>query len=71
VEKTAFRYYTFKGIAMKMTFEQWKDIVNAIIEARWGLSADDLPDYCYYASYVSGDTPLECAKLAVNAAMDY
>jgi hypothetical protein len=56
---------------MRMSFELWKDIVNAIIEARWGLSADDLPDYCYYDCYAAGDTPLECAKQAVKAAMDY
>lgn len=53
-----------------MTFKEWMRKVNVIIEAKVGLSADDLPDYCYQDCYDAGETPTATARQAIRNAKD-
>lgn len=52
----------------RLSFDQWKDRVSGIILHRVGLTADDLPDWCYYDSWQVGDTPSQAAVSAIRAA---
>jgi len=52
---------------MKKTFEQWKKAVDAWLEAKAGLAADDLPDQPYRDWY-EDDLP---AKSAAARALRY
>jgi len=57
---------------MKRTFEQWKAIVNAIVESlAGGLSSDDLPDYDYRTAYENGVSPSTAARKAIRAAREF
>ena len=49
----------------KKTFEQWMAEVNKAIEAKIGLSSDDLPDCPYDVWYEDGKS----AKAAANKAL--
>ena len=63
-----------KGVYMarkRITYEQWLTRVNEIIDGVLGVTVDDLPDYCYADSYQCGDSPAECARQVVSAAMEY
>ena len=55
----------------KMTFEQWKRIVDSVISSKVGLSSDDLPDWSYYDAYTSGVSPSVAASRAIRNAKDY
>lgn len=41
------------------TFEAWFDAVNAEFEARCGLTAEDMPDQCWWDWWEAGYTPAE------------
>ncbi len=55
----------------KMTFEQWKTLVNQHINHMCGMFADDLPDYDYWRDWNNGVTARVAAFRAINAAKDY
>ena len=50
------------------TFYTWKAKVNAIIEAKYGLSSDDLPDVCYSDWFEDEVTPAQAARRALRNA---
>ena len=54
-----------------MTFQQWMRKVDAIIDAITGMSADDLPDYCYADAFEDGVKPATAARRAIGAAQEY
>lgn len=62
------RDLTWRKIA---TFEEWKRAVDACVEARLGLGADDLPDFDYRRAYDAGRTPAATAAAAIRAARDF
>ena len=49
-------------------FQQWKRQVDRCIEARIGLSSDDLPDVAYRDMFDYGDSPDEAAVAALEEA---
>lgn len=49
-------------------FESWMKEVNAYVQARIGLTADDLPDCCYRDWFDDGVEPKEAARNAIKAA---
>ena len=49
-----------------MTFENWMDKVNAIVESKYGVSTDDLPDLCYVDMWEDDYTPAQAAKSAIQ-----
>lgn len=53
---------------MPLSFDEWKRIVDNEIIKRTGLSADDLPDYCYRDDYEDGRKPQWSAVAAIKAA---
>lgn len=53
---------------VKLTFEQWKKLVDQAVVALCGLSSDDLPDVDYYTWYSQGVTPKAAAKKAIHLA---
>lgn len=53
-----------------MTFEQWLEKVNAIIESKVGLSYQDLPDCSYHDWYDEGVSPSVAAKRAIRLAKE-
>ncbi len=61
----------YRKIEKKFTFEQWKEQVNRVLEARLGLSADDLPDWDYRSAYDDGILPTVAATRAMRAAEDF
>jgi hypothetical protein len=50
------------------TFDAWMAKVNAIIEAKYGLSSDDLPEVCYSDWYEDEVTPAQAARRALRNA---
>jgi hypothetical protein len=52
------------------SFEQWKRNVDLIIQRKTGLSADDLPDYCYRDAYEDDLSALTAANRAIMAACE-
>ncbi len=42
------------GASMKLTFDQWKQEVDAWISRIMGLTSDDLPDWDYWKAWDSG-----------------
>ncbi len=55
---------------MKMTFAEFMAAVDRVIQARFGVSADDLPDFCYRDSFEDGMTPRQAAAAAIRAARE-
>jgi hypothetical protein len=53
-----------------LPFAQWMHSVDLTIQRITGLSADDLPDYCYRDAYEDGLSPAQAARRAVRAAME-
>jgi hypothetical protein len=53
-----------------MTFTQWMTAVDAALDDRLGVRADDLPDLCYRDLYDAGYTPHEAAQAALDNAAD-
>lgn len=51
---------------MKMSFQQWMNKVNQIINAKIGLDSGDLPDCCYLDWYNDGMTAASAATRAVR-----
>lgn len=51
---------------MPRTFEEWKRLVNELIENHCGLGADDLEDQPYYRWYEEGLTVYEAAAHALK-----
>ena len=51
-------------------FNGWMAKVNALIEARLGMSSSDLPDCCYRDWYDEGVTPKGAASRAIKAAKE-
>ena len=64
-----------KGDAMPtttMTLDQWMQAVNALVERKYGLSTDDLPDCCYADWFEDGMLPSTAARKAIkNAGGDF
>jgi hypothetical protein len=52
-------------------FDAWMAKVNKILDRRTGLTADDLPDYCYRDDFDDGATPSQAASHAIRAAKDF
>jgi hypothetical protein len=63
--------YKYNPIRRGLTFEQWKYAVNTIVEARAGLSADDLPDWDYRGSFDNGESASTAARKAIAAAKEF
>ena len=51
-----------------MTFIDWLCKVNRAIEARYGLTTDDLPDCPYRDWFEDGMSPTTAARMALNNA---
>lgn len=49
-------------------FDEWKAIVNQIVQRKCGLSCDDLPDYDYMSEWEGGSTASDCADAALEEA---
>ena len=52
---------------MKISFEDWMKEVNKEVESAVGMSANDLPDYCYRDAYDDGKSPKSVAKAAIRS----
>jgi len=52
-------------------FKAWKDKVNNYIIRKTGLSADDLPDFCYADYFERGETPSATARAAIENAGEF
>lgn len=52
------------------SYDEWMLAVDANVQRLCGLSADDLPDYCYADAYDDGRSPSEVARAAVRAARE-
>lgn len=48
------------------TFSQFMELVDSAIESRTGQDCESLPRYDYYREFVSGVSPADCAKYAVE-----
>lgn len=57
--------------ARRPGFDAWKAKVDALIQRKTGLSADDLPDFCYVDAFDDGATPAQTARDAIRAARDF
>lgn len=55
---------------MEKTFESWMYAVNTIIEARTGMSSDDLPDVCYRDMFDDEASASYAARFAIRNAQD-
>ena len=51
-----------------MDFETWLAAVDAECVKLAGLGRDDIPDWCYWDSWESGETPNEAAVQALEEA---
>lgn len=51
-----------------LSFDQWMQVVNRLVEAGIGLSTDDLPDMPYRDWYDDGMKTARAAARAVNGA---
>ena len=51
-------------------FDQWMAKVSRIMYRRCGMGPDDLPDWCYRASYDAGETANDAATQAIAYAKD-
>ena len=49
-------------------FDTWMTMVNLQVERLCGLSADDIPDYCYWDNFDAGISPKVTAEEALEAA---
>lgn len=45
----------------EMTFSEWMDAVDVVLEARIGLCSSDLEDQCYADMYEDGYSPESAA----------
>lgn len=52
-----------------VNLDNWLEEVNAIVEKKWGLSVDDLPDVLYADWFEDGVTPKEAAEKWIANAM--
>jgi len=50
-----------------MTFQEWMDEVDDKLYVRCGLESDDLPDACYYDSYIDGLELSNTTNLSVTS----
>lgn len=55
----------------RLTWEAWMRLVDAAVARIAGLSAYDLPDYCYRDAYDDGESPTATARAAIRAARDF
>lgn len=46
----------------KLSFEQWMQKVDAVLEKKCGLSHHDLEDFCYRDAYDDGEAPSTVAR---------
>lgn len=51
-----------------MTFSEFMVAVDDILETRYGVISDDIPDFCYADAHARGDGPLLTAVAAFRAA---
>ncbi len=51
-------------------FAAWMAKVDAIIAAKFGVGADDLPDFLYLDEFEDGATPKQAAFAAIKAAKE-
>ena len=54
----------------KLSFEVWKQHINAWLFRKYGLTSDLLPDIDYWTLWDSGSTSIEAAKQAVANAKE-
>ena len=52
------------------TFDDWMARVDEAVQLKAGLSAYDLPDYCYRDAYEAGTPAVTVARAAIRAAKD-
>ena len=55
---------------MKQTFKEWMSKVDKIVEAKIGLSVDDLPDFMFHDAYDDGVSPTKAATQSIRDADD-
>lgn len=53
-----------------MTFDEWKNKVNAEVQNLIGLSADDLPDFTYRDAFEAGESPESVAQQVVDKELE-
>jgi len=54
----------------RLSFEQWKKLVDENIVTRCGMTSDDLDDWCYVDDYEDGMSPSRSAARAIRNAKD-
>lgn len=59
------------GSTAAQTFETWMKAVNAVILAKTGVEADDLPDFTFMDEWEDGATPSQAAKAAIAWAKEF
>jgi hypothetical protein len=62
--------FSRQSIKEDLLFQQWMKNVDLIIQRKTGLSAYDLPDYCYRDAYEDDIAPLTAANRAIKAALE-
>ena len=55
---------------VKRGFDDFKRVINTILEKEFGILSDDLPDYCYRDNYDDGISARETAYEALDNAGD-
>lgn len=55
---------------MAKTFAEWLEQVDLKVQARCGMSRDDLPDVNYRDMFDQGDSPSTAASYAIRNAKD-
>lgn len=58
------------GLPRLTNFDSWMIQVDCECAKLCGLSAWDLPDYCYADAHEDGMTPRQAARAAIRAAKD-
>jgi hypothetical protein len=59
-----------RGINRATTFEEWKRLVEMVVQAKTGMSCDDLDDWRYVADFEEGVTPRQSAARAIRNAKE-
>jgi hypothetical protein len=55
---------------MKMSFDEWKKRVDLEVQAKCGMTADDLDDWHYSDDWRDGLSPKRCAARAIKNAKE-
>jgi len=55
---------------VRLTFEQWKSLVNQYVVAKCGMDCDDIDDWNYTDAYRDGVSAKVAASRAIRNAME-